>query len=354
MTAAASVAPPEASLAAVAAAHGLRFGSAVRSGALGDPLLPGLLARECATLTPELEWKWAAIAPTAERHDWAAADRVATFARMQRLRLRGHALLWHRSIPGWAAAELASGEGWSLIADHIRALVRRYADDVDEWDVVNEPIEIGARPDGLRDSPFLAAFRADYVARAFHEAHAVAPRARLFINEYDIEYPLPDQRARRDALLALARSLIAQRVPLHGIGIQAHLDLAKGPLDAEVLRRFVGEVAGMGLGVAVTELDVKERDYIAPAAERDRQVAAHVGAFLSAVLSERAVGSVTCWGISDRLSWLAVTPADRARFPGAWLDGSSPGLNRGLPFDSDGRAKPMRDAIAAALGAPRG
>ena len=341
------------SLAEIAGANGLRFGSAFQVGSLSDPVLHKLLARDCATLTPEYEWKWAAVAPVAGRYDLAAADRGALFARAQGQRLRGHSLLWHRSIPDWALRELAGGADWSLVAGHIRMMVNRYRSDVDEWDVINEPIEIGARADGLRASAFLAAFGRDYIARALHEAHDAAPAARLYINEYGLEYPNDRQEARRQALLALVRSLLAAGVPLHGIGIQAHLDLGEGPLDAGVLRRFVAALGTMGLSVAITELDVKEHDYTLPAAARDRLVAAHVGTFLSAVLPDRAVGSLTCWGLSDRLSWLEITAADRARFPGAWTDGSSPGYNRGLPFDSDGRPKPMRDVIAAALAAPR-
>lgn len=334
-------------LVAIGRRAGCLFGGAARASVLNDPLIPGLLARECATLTPELEWKWAAIAPVAGRRDWAGADRIAAFARAHGLRVRGHTLLWHRSIPAWAADELAHRPDWRLVKDHIQAVVGRYSRLVGEWDVVNEPIEVGGGDDGLRDSPFLRAFGGEYVARALHEAHAAAPRARLFVNEYDLEYP--QHQRRRDALLALARALVGRGVPLHGIGIQAHLDLAKGPIDLVGLRAFLKAIAALGLKVSITELDVKERDYILPAGERDRLVADHVATFLAAVLPNVAVGSLTCWGISDRQSWLSFTDADRARFPGAWADGSSPGLNRGLPYDSDGVAKPMRAAIATAL-----
>lgn len=351
VAAAGQAAPP--SLAAIAAGNGLVFGGAVRAASLGDAVIPRLLMNECATLTPELEWKWAAIAPSPDRRDWTGADRVAAFARRHGMMLRGHALLWHGSVPAWATAELMRRGDWRPVGDHIRALAGRYRALVTEWDVINEPID-GARADGLRDNIFLRAFGGDYIARALRAAHAAAPRARLLINEYDLEYALPEHRARRAALLTLARSLVARRVPLHGIGIQAHLNLAKGPIDTAGLRGFLESVAALGLRVSITELDVKERDYIRPAVERDRLVAEHVGSFLATVLPGRAVTSLTCWGISDRQSWLAVTQADRARYPGAWADGSSPGFNRGLPFDSDGTAKPMRDAIARALAASRG
>jgi len=336
-------------LAAAARDAGLRFGAAVRASALDRPQARVLLAREAAMLTPELELKWAALAPAADRRDHDGADRIAAFARANGQRLRGHALLWHQSVPDWAARDLASGGGWDVVARHIGETVARYGGLVDEWDVVNEPIAPGARPDGLRGGVFLDAFGSDYIARALRTAHAAVPRARLFINEYDLEYDLPEHRARRAALLRLATTLVARGVPLHGIGIQGHLDIGKGAIAGQELGAFVAALAGLGLTVSVTELDCKERDYILPVAERDRLVAAHVAAFLAAVLPHRAVTSVSCWGLSDDQSWLDVTAADRARFPGAWADGSSPGLNRGLPFAADGTAKPMRDALLAAF-----
>jgi len=50
--------------------------------------------------------------------------------------------------------------------------------------------------------------------------------------------------------------------------------------------------------------------------------------------------------LSDRHSWLQVTQEDVARYPNAWKDGSTPGVNRGLPFDYSLEPKPMYRAIA--------
>lgn len=328
------------SLASIASRAGVRFGSAIRAGSLADPVLAALAAGECATLTPELEMKWAALAPAAGRFDTGPADALATFARARGQRLRGHALLWRDSTPGWFAAD----PQWPAVERHIADTVAHWRDIVDEWDVVNEPIDA----DGLRRDLLLDRFGPAYVARALHAARAAAPKARLMLNEYDLEYDLPDQAARRAALLALVRALRAQGAPLDGIGVQAHLDVAR-PFAPAAFREFLAALADEGMAIGITELDVKERDLILPAASRDGAVADHVARFLDVALAQPAVGSLTSWGLSDRQSWLKVTAGDTARFPGAWADGSSPGLNRGLPYDSDAHAKPMRAAMIAAL-----
>lgn len=328
-------------LAAIGARAGVRVGTAATAAMLASPDLAALAAGQCASLTPELGMKWAAIAPEAGRRDWREADAIAGFARAHRLGLRGHTLLWHRSVPDWARIE--PGASWATVAAHVAETMRRYP--ADEWDVVNEPIE----GDGLRASPFLAAFGPGYVARALDEAHDADPRARLFVNEYDLEYASDAQASRRAAMLRLVRTLRRGGVPIHGVGIQAHLAIGRAAFDPATLRDFLAALADEGLAIAITELDVKERDYVLPATARDAAVADHAARFLAVALAQPAVRALTCWGLSDRQSWLAVDDADRARFPGAWADGSSPGFNRGLPYDSDARAKPLRAAIAGAL-----
>ena len=47
---------------------------------------------------------------------------------------------------------------------------------------------------------------------------------------------------------------------MDGVGVQAHLDLGKGPLKRELLAPFFSRIADLGLGIAITELDVKEHD----------------------------------------------------------------------------------------------
>ena len=105
----------------------------------------------------------------------------------------------------------------------------------------------------------------------------------------------------------------------------------------------------MGLAIVVTELDVKETEYAAPAERRDRMAADEVRRYLDAVLAEPGVTGVVTWGLSDRHCWLQIFDEDYRRFPGAWQNGDGPGLNRSLPDDFSMRRKPMYATIEAAL-----
>ena len=326
-----------------------RLGAALSSRTIDDPGLSGLVRRHCRSLTPEVEWKWAAVERTRGVFDFSEADRIAEFATANAMALRGHALVWHASIPDWADPLLVPGAKWSLVGDFMSRMVGRYGPAVGQWDVVNEPIEPQDGFDGRRVSPFYAAFGRRYIERALEEARSLAAEAKLFINDYGLEYDTPSHAARRAALLQLVRSIKQSGVPLDAVGLQSHLDLRAGPFDPVVYREFLKQLAGEGVELAITEFDVKESDYPLPVAERDQAVADHAARFLDVALAEPTMGDLTCWGLSDRFSWLKVEPRDYARFPDRWTDGSSPGLNRGAPFSADLRAKPLWTVLQTRL-----
>lgn len=317
------------------------FGAAVRQTAFDDGPLSSLIATTCATVTPELELKWAAVERQHGTFTFSGADRIAAFAKSHAMAMRGHTLVWHGSIPDWAEPLLVPGADWSLVGRYMEAAIRRFDGHVRRWDVVNEPIAPEDGFDGRRVSPFYAAWGSNYVFRALEHARAATLRGRLFIGEYGLEYANPLQAARRDALLALVREARRAKVPLDGIGLQTHLDLRTGPFDPQVYRDFLQALADEGLALCITELDVKERDYPQPIERRDQLVADHAARVLDVALAQPALEEVTCWGLSDRQSWLRVEPRDYASFPNYWQDGSSPGLNRGLPFSADLQPKPL-------------
>lgn len=291
--------------------------------------------RECSSITAEWSFKWDKIAPRRDEYDFEEADHTADFARRHNKKMRGHTLLWHLGMPEWADTQLAETGDWELVRAYIQTVVPRYADIVDEWDVVNEPIDITGG-DNLRQNQFLRSFGKDYIERAFWEAHEAAPQTKLFINEYGLEYASPEEGQRRLSLIRLMEYLVNRGVPVHGLGLQAHLDLRKGAVYADGLHGLLRDIAGLGLTVSITELDVREQERSQSLLDRDRAVADEVQRYLDIVLNFHAVKSVTTWGLSDKNSWLATSRDGKAD-------------NRGLPYDTQWKRKPMRAAIESAL-----
>src|SRR5690606_32308853 len=111
------------------------------------------------------------------------------------------------------------------VEHHIRTVVSRYGEVVDQWDVVNEPIDAYGH-NGLRANIFHEVYGPDYIEQAIRLAHEVAPHARLYINDFSFEYDFPEEHERRSALISLVEHLLSRGVPLSGVGVQAHLDLS--------------------------------------------------------------------------------------------------------------------------------
>ena len=73
-----------------------------------------------------------------------------------------------------------------MLHDHIRTVVGHYRGKVAQWDVVNEAIDDQGQ---LRDSVWMRVIGPDYIDLAFRWAHEADPDAKLFYNDYDLEFP---------------------------------------------------------------------------------------------------------------------------------------------------------------------
>lgn len=334
------------SLNELARRSGRVFGAAMRSDQLAtEPALREAAATQCGMLTPEIHLKWNSIEHRKGSFWFQPVDDLLAFAANNGQQVYGHTLLWEQGTPGWALRELKARRDWRLVSGHMERVLGRYGTAIGVWDVVNEPIDTQGGKQGLRRNTFHRAFGPGYIEQALETARHYAPHARLMLNDYSFEYDNPVEADRRKAFLKLLAGLKGRGVPLDGVGVQAHLDLGKGPLKRKVIAPFLQEIADMGLEIHITELDVKERDYRATAEARDVRVAEEVSRYLDIALDQRAVKGVTAWGLSDRHSWLRVERGDRVDRKRH----GDPAPNRGLPYDAAMRPKPMYRALAQAL-----
>ena len=154
---------------------------------------------------------------------WSLAD-VDGLVRLRLRRhgkaVRGHTLLWHRSTPAWVEQRLREQRDWRLISPALRlgdpALWGRHQPSGTSSTSRSKP---AIAWDGLRRNVFLEAFGPDYIRRALVEARALAPRARLMLNEYSLEYDSREERDRRYLFLKLVEGLKRSGAPLDGIGL---------------------------------------------------------------------------------------------------------------------------------------
>jgi len=343
------VMPKDDSLNALAKKRGRFFGTAVRTDKIwNDPAYRTAVIGECGSITPEVALKWDFVEPQEGELTFDPMNSIMGFAEANDLDVHGHTLLWYNSMPPWAARKILETRDWTIINNHFANVLRTYKGKIKYWDVINEPIEAGKRWDGLRDGVMLQAFGPDYIDHALRSARIYAPDAKLMINDFGFEYDTYDENDRRWLLLRLVEKLKKAGAPLDGIGLQAHLDLAKGSLASKKIADFLVELRNFGVKIIISELDVKEYDYALPAEQRDQRVADHAKQYLEVVLAEPAVIGLTCWGLTDRYSWLDATDGDYKRLRGPR---EQTGLNRGLPYDANYGRKPLYYTIRNALNA---
>jgi endo-1,4-beta-xylanase len=329
-------------------------------------------------ITAENDMKWALIHPREGKdgYDFAPADAFVSFGLSNQMYLVGHTLVWHSQTPNWvfagtnppptnvtAAVGVSSnapgtdqarrgfGGGFGrytgprasreeLLArmrDHIQTVVSRYKGKIKSWDVVNEAIADGPGTNVLRNSLWLEIIGPDYIAKAFQFAHEADPEAILRYNDYGLENP-----AKRKKLVALIKSLQEQKIPVHAIGSQAHVNVST---TFETMDQALAEMATLGLPVHITELDVNSAaggqrgvgaDISANASatqgglvsDADKKLAdAYAGIFRAFLKHRDSVKMVTFWGANDANSWR--------------------GQGKPLLFDGDSKPKPAFDAVIA-------
>lgn len=336
----------ESSLRFHAASAGLLFGCAVDVAALRrDPEYARLIRQQCSIIVAENCMKWSNIEPERDRFRFEDADALMAFAEKNRIKMRGHTLVWHEQLPAWLEKEVVPENAQQLMVAHIRKMCSRYSGRIHSWDVVNEAVDPkDGRPDGLRNTPWLQSLGPEYIETAFRAARAADPSALLTYNDWGLEDETVENEDRRRAVLLLIRRLRARNVPVDAVGIQSHLRAGvRGAQYGSGLKRFIAALRDLDLQVFLTELDVDDSRAPAGEAARDAAVVEATSSYLSAALADPSVRAVLSWGISTRHTWLK----ERYRNP----------ITRGLPFDDTLQPLPMfaaiRDSFSNAVARPQ-
>ncbi|MBA2366130.1 MAG: endo-1,4-beta-xylanase [Actinobacteria bacterium] len=162
---------------------------------------------------------------------------------------------------------------------------------------------------GLRtDVPWHATIGPSYVTESFHRAHEADSDATLVLNEfgYETDDGFASAVAKRAATLRLLDQLLDDDVPVHALGVQAHLHATNfaQAFEPDGYQRFLSEIADRGLKILITEMDVLDNGLPPEIGVRDQAVADVVGRYLEVALEEPAVASVVSFGLSDRYTWL--------------------------------------------------
>lgn len=184
----------------------------------------------------------------------------------------------------------------------ITEMMKHYKDDVDAWDVVNEPMkENGQLRDGevaeLESDEFywVKYLGKDYAVKAFKTARENAkPGDKLFINDYNLEHSIP----KCEGIIDYVNYIESQGATVDGIGTQMHIGIET---NKDNIREMFELLAASGKLIKVTELDIRVNTD-APSADHFEQQAEmyqYVVDTYTEVIPEAQQYGITVWGVSD-------------------------------------------------------
>ncbi|KAK1723155.1 hypothetical protein CaCOL14_003089 [Colletotrichum acutatum] len=254
---------------------------------------------EFGSLVPENGQKWAYTEPTQNTFSYTSGDIIPNIAKANGQILRCHTLTWHSQLPNWVSSgSWTAATLTAVINTHISNVLKHYLGQCYAWDVVNE----AAADDGSwRTSVFYTVLGTDYLPISFRAARAADPNAKLYYNDYNLEY----NGAKTNRVYEAVTIVQNAGAPIDGVGFQGHLIVGSTPgrsALATALRRFTA----LGLEVAYTELDIRHSSLPASSAALVTQGNDYANVVGSCLDVAGCVG-VTIWGFTDKYSWIPET-----------------------------------------------
>jgi GH35 family endo-1,4-beta-xylanase len=248
-----------------------------------------------AVFENDMKWvAWEEGSPAQRREHRERTRSAVRWLREHGLRVRGHTLVW----PGYGARwpylppdireKVNARDATGLrrrVAAHVADIAGAFRGDLEEWDVVNEPVDNRVLQSVLGEAALV---------EWFHLARAADPSARLYLNDFTMLSYGALSRSRSRQFHDNVRFLLDSGAPLDGIGEQAHHVgdrlVGIGRVLAE-LDRF----AQFGLPIRLTEFDIDSEDR---ALQAD-----YLRDFYTAAFSHQAVNGVLMWGFWARHHW---------------------------------------------------
>ncbi|KAK1691037.1 family 10 glycosyl hydrolase [Colletotrichum godetiae] len=283
---------------------------------------------EFGSLVPENGQKWAYTEPTQNTFSYTSGDDIPNIAKANGQILRCHTLTWHSQLPNWVSSgSWTAATLTAVINTHISNVLKHYLGQCYAWDVVNE----AAADDGSwRTSVFYTVLGTDYLPISFRAARAADPNAKLYYNDYNLEY----NGAKTNRVYEAVTIVQNAGAPIDGVGFQGHLIVGSTPgrsALATALRRFTA----LNLEVAYTELDIRHSSLPASSAALVTQGNDYANVVGSCLDVAGCVG-VTIWGFTDKYSWIPET------FSGA---------GDALLWDASFNKKPAYTSVSSVLAA---
>ncbi len=313
------------------------IGAAVSTNALNsyEKLMPHF-----NSVTAEWQMKWAQLEPSEGKYSYQSADSIVEWAKQNGKKVRGHCLVWYKSLPSWLKKKVTSKTAaLNYIDRYVNDTIEHFGDDVYVWDVANEVLHNSVSQTqldgkdyyrtgagevaGENDVDWYALCGVDFIKQAFRSAANARDRLNLddldlYYNDYNLNSP-----TKRSACVEMVKMLQQDGIAIDGVGMQAHYRLPDYQANPEAfMKEFEDSVKAfteLGVDVQITELDISVHASNTAPSQFDNlpleveMAQAQMFADIFEVCRRYStpwksgagtVTGVTTWGVADDRHWL--------------------------------------------------
>jgi endo-1,4-beta-xylanase len=286
--------------------HEFWFGAALANQAFGGRMRPedreqylNVFRTNFNSAVTENALKWHDMEPRRGSVNYATVEAMLAWTDEHQIPLRGHNIFWGipNRVQDWLK-NLPDAELRDALKARALDVGRRYRGRFAEYDLNNEMIHGNYYADRL--GPGITREMAQWVREG-------DPKAVLYLNDYDI---LTGKRL--DDYVTHIRGLLAQGVPIAGIGVQGHLH--GDTFDVAALRNALDRLGEFKLPIRVTEFNFpgQRSKYYQDRGARltDEEEAAKAQAitdYYRICFAHPRVEGILMWGFWEGANWIPVS-----------------------------------------------
>lgn len=243
--------------------------------------------------------KWGNMEGRKGEVNYDVIDGILKWTEENNIPLRGHNLFWGISqfVQPWVK-KLDDDELRQTLQNRAETVTGRYKGRFAEYDLNNEMIHGNYYEERLGP---------DITRQMALWAHKGDPDAKLWLNDYDI---LTGNKLKE--YMAHIRKMIAEGVPVAGIGVQGHLH--GETFDREQLRNALDSLAVFDLPVRITEFNMPGqrskyyRDKITLLTPQEEEIKAkEMADYYRICFAHPAVDGILMWGFWEGANWITVS-----------------------------------------------
>jgi endo-1,4-beta-xylanase len=203
-------------------------------------------------ITLENDGKWGNVEKLRDQMDWSSISAAYTYAKGKKHPYKQHTFVWGTQEPTWIK-NLSAAEQKAQVEEWIKAYGEKFPE-TEFIDVVNEPLNTPASFKNALGGSGSSGW--DWVVWSFETARKFNPKAKLLINEFEIEY---DAKLAANYLKIIM--ILKAKNLIDGIGIQCHTnEIQRDKPTIEAIKGALDTLASSELPLYISELDLKGDD----------------------------------------------------------------------------------------------